>query len=188
MKQAVLDFWFGAPTDPLYGHTRKEWFRKDDVFDASILSRFATPMREALAGGHEAWRADARGALALVLLLDQFTRNAFRGTPQAFSGDARALEVAMAAVDRGQDLVLMPVERWFMYMPFQHAEDRAQQDRSVELFERLRDDGLAEPLPWAEKHAAVVHRFGRFPHRNAILGRPSTPEEEAFLLEPGSSF
>ncbi len=124
-----------------------------------------------------------------MLLLDQFTRNAYRDTPRAFAGDAQALATAEAAIARGADRQLGPMERWFLYMPFQHAESVARQERSIALFEALaRETGLDSPLPWVRRHAAVIERFGRFPHRNAILGRVSTPEEVAFLREPGSRF
>jgi uncharacterized protein (DUF924 family) len=123
------------------------------------------------------------------LLLDQFTRNIFRETAGAFAGDELALEVSKITVGSGGDRVLAPVERWFLYMPFVHAEDRAAQERSLELFTKLRDEtGLGDPLVWAERHAAVIRRFGRFPHRNAFLGRASTPEEIAYLAKPGSGF
>jgi uncharacterized protein (DUF924 family) len=183
--QDVLDFWFG----PLPHATRGEWFRKDPVFDATIRERFGAAVEAALGGAYDEWSTRAGGALARVLLLDQFTRNIFRDTPRAFAGDALALATAIAVVDAGQDRELDRFERWFLYLPFEHAEDAAMQERSIALFSRLRDDtGEASPLEWAERHAAVVRRFGRYPHRNAILGRASTPEEIAFLQEPGSSF
>jgi uncharacterized protein (DUF924 family) len=181
----VSGFWFGAPPHAV----RAEWFRKDPAFDATIRTRFGAAIDAALGGALDGWRGAPDGALAFVLLLDQFTRNAFRDTPRAFSGDPRALAAALAAVDAGFDRALDPYERWFLYLPFEHAEDLAMQQRSVALFTRLKDDaGLAAPLEWAEKHAAVVRRFGRYPHRNAILGRASTAEEIAFLQQPGSSF
>jgi uncharacterized protein (DUF924 family) len=189
MQQQILDFWFGAAGEASHGQSRNEWFRKDPAFDALIAARFGELLREALDGGLETWSSSPRGSLALIILLDQFTRNVHRDTAPAFSGDRRALAVARAAVDRGDDHVLIPVERWFLYMPFVHAEDEEAQQRSLELFTRLRDEtGLAEPLLWAEKHAVVIRRFGRYPHRNALLGRSSTAEEEAFLHEPGSRF
>ncbi len=124
-----------------------------------------------------------------MLVLDQFTRNAYRDTPAAFAGDARALATAQDAVERGLDRSLKPFGRWFLYMPFEHAEDSAAQQRSLALFGALAEDsGLAAPLEWAQKHADVIARFGRYPHRNAILGRTSTPEEVAFLSQPGSRF
>jgi len=181
----VHAFWFGAP--PLA--TRDVWFRKDATFDATIKARFGTAIAAALAGAFGEWTATPRGALARVLLLDQFTRNAFRDTPAAFAGDARALATAEDALASGHDRALLPVERWFLYMPFEHAEDRGAQARSLALFSALAEEtGLADPLEWAQRHAAVIERFGRYPHRNAFLGRESTPEELAFLATPGSGF
>ena len=185
LARDILEFWFGPPPHA----TRAEWFRKDPVFDASIRERFGEAIDAALSGMLDGWRAEAQAALAHVLLLDQFTRNAFRDTPRAFAGDRAALATAIAAVDSGLDRRLDPWERWFVYMPFEHAEDPAMQERSVALFGELaRETGDTGPLEWAQKHAAVVRRFGRYPHRNAILGRESTPEEIAFLREPGSRF
>jgi uncharacterized protein (DUF924 family) len=181
----VHRFWFGPP--PLA--SRDVWFRKDPAFDATIGTRFGEAIAAALAGAFGEWTATARGALARVLLLDQFTRNAFRDTAAAFSGDARALATAEDAIARGHDRALEPVERWFLYLPFEHAEDRAAQARSLALFGALATEtGLAGPLEWAERHAAVIERFGRYPHRNAALARVSTDAELAFLREPGSSF
>jgi uncharacterized protein (DUF924 family) len=180
----VLRFWFGDSAG-----ARAEWFRKDAAFDDAIRQRFGDAVEAALGGGYEGWRGEPRGALALTILLDQFTRNIFRDTPRMFAGDARALAVAAAVVDAGRDRELGRYERQFLYLPFEHAEDLAAQERSLELFGRLaHEEGLPDPLGWAEKHAAIVRRFGRYPHRNAILGRLSTPEELAFLREPGSSF
>lgn len=185
LAREVLDFWFG----PSPHAARAEWFRKDPAFDAAIRARFGAALERALSGAFRGWRADPHGALAHVVLLDQFTRNAFRDTPRAFAGDVEALATASAAVDAGFDRALDRYERGFLYLPFEHSEDLAMQERSLALFARLRDDtGDAAPLEWAEKHAAIIRRFGRYPHRNAILGRPSTPEEIAFLSEPGSSF
>jgi len=178
-------FWFGAPP----WRERAEWFRKDDRFDDTIRSRFGEAVGIALAGGYGDWCTASRGALARILLLDQFTRNIHRGTALAFAGDERALATAQEAVARGFDRELEPVERWFCYLPFEHSEDRAVQERSLELFAALAQaSGNRSPYEWAEKHAVIVRRFGRYPHRNAILGRPSTPEEVEFLKLPGSSF
>jgi uncharacterized protein (DUF924 family) len=186
---SVLEFWFGAIGSAVRGTARDVWFRKDAAFDADIRDRFATTIEIALAGGLGEWCASAEGALARVLLLDQFTRNIHRDTAKAFAGDARALSTAEDAVDRGLDRVIDPYGRWFLYMPFVHAEDHAAQRRSLELFANLAETGgLAEPLEWARRHANVIARFGRFPHRNAIMGRLSTPEERAFLAQPGSRF
>jgi len=188
MQDQILDFWFGTPGSPEYGTEQDFWFRKDPAFDAELTRRFGAAIETALAGGYAEWTAP-RGLLARILLLDQFTRNAFRDTPRAFAGDTRALQLAERAVDCGDDCRLIAVERWFMYMPFEHAESIPAQERAVELFRRLGEEtGLASQLAWAEKHARVIRRFGRFPHRNAILGRASTAEEVAFLATPGSRF
>jgi uncharacterized protein (DUF924 family) len=187
-QDSVLDFWFGRPGSADYGRERGEWFRKVPAFDAEIRSRFGAAVETALAGGYAGWTAP-RALLARVLLLDQFTRNAFRDTPRAFAGDPLALPIVTGAIARGDDRPLIAVERYFIYLPYAHAENMAAQERSVELFTRLRDETrLADPLKWAERHAAVIRLFGRFPHRNAILGRESTAEETAFLSTPGSRF
>lgn len=181
----VLAFWFG----PLPHALRDEWFRKDPAFDAAIRERFGATVEAALAGAFGEWTATAPGALARVIVLDQFTRNIFRDTPRAFAGDARALATAEDAVARGLDGSLDRFERTFLYLPFEHAEDAHAQRRSLALFGALAaETGDRNALEWAEKHAAIVRRFGRYPHRNAILGRASTPEELAFLDEPGSRF
>jgi uncharacterized protein (DUF924 family) len=134
------------------------------------------------------WREELRSTLALIVLLDQFTRNIFRDTARAFAGDAAAIALAERVVDAGLDRQFSLNERWFVYLPFEHAESLSLQERAVQLFKQLAADGLTEPLAWAIKHRDVVARFGRFPHRNALLGRVSSPEEEAFLREPGSRF
>jgi uncharacterized protein (DUF924 family) len=188
LQDEILDFWFGPPSSPGYGPSHPEWFRKSPSFDAEIRERFGAAIETALAGGFADWTAP-RAALARVLLLDQFTRNSFRDSARAFAGDPLALATAEASIARGDDRALIPVERWFMYLPFEHSEDLAKQERGVALCTRLRNEtGLADPLVWVEKHAAVIRRFGRFPHRNAVLGRESTPEEIDFLARPGSRF
>ncbi len=185
----VLDFWFGEPGTPGHGEPRAQWFRKDAAFDDEIRRRFLALHASAALGECEAWAGEPRGLLALVVVLDQFSRNLYRGDARAFSQDAQALACAERMLAEGWDAGLLPVERQFCYLPFEHAEDLARQDRSVALFAALeafpQTRGLAE---WAEKHRVIVRRFGRFPHRNAALGRESTPEETAFLREPGSSF
>ncbi|MFO1303454.1 MAG: DUF924 family protein [Burkholderiales bacterium] len=189
LATSVLAFWFGEPGSPGHGKPRVEWFRKDPAFDEAIRRRFGDAVAIALAGGYGAWCVSPEGALARILLLDQFTRNIYRGTPRAFAGDARALATAEDAIARGFDLALTPNERRFVYMPFEHAEDEAVQHRSLELFAALSKAlGDDDPLVWARKHAEVIFRFGRYPHRNAILGRASTPDEEAYLREPGAGF
>jgi len=188
VQQAILDFWFGPPESAAYGTPRVAWFRKDAAFDAEIRLRFGAVLETGLAGGLAEWTAP-RAALARVLVLDQFTRNCYRDSARAFAGDPQALAAATAAVDQGKDRELNPVERWFLYMPFEHSESTAAQTRSLALFTQLRDEtGLADPLIWAEKHAVVIRRFGRYPHRNALLGRASTAEEITFLATQGSNF
>lgn len=181
---AVLDFWFGPPPPA----PRAEWFRKDPAFDETIRARFGGIVDEALAGRLH-WPGSA-GALAQILVLDQFPRNLFRGQARAFAGDARALALASALIDDGTHLTLHPLERWFVYLPLEHAEDLAQQDRCVALFETLAAEhsSLAGALDYAERHRDVIRRFGRFPHRNAALGRSSTAEELVYLATPGSGF
>lgn len=182
---AVLEFWFGETPHA----ARDVWFRKDGAFDETIRARFGDDVAAALAGAFGEWCATPQGALARVILLDQFARNLFRDTPRAFAGDAAALATAVEAVDKGFDRKLDRFERWFLYMPFEHSEDPATQERSLALFGALSaETGDPSALQWAEKHASVIRRFGRYPHRNAILGRVSTPEEIAFLTQPGSRF
>lgn len=183
----VLGFWFGAPP---YA-AREAWFRKSDAFDAEIRDTFGAAVALAIDGALPApWHADTDARLAQLLLLDQFTRNAFRGSARAFAGDARAQALALAMLDRGEDRGLAPVQRWFVYLPLEHAEDLALQDRSVALFEALAAEHApsADNVDYAERHRVIVRRFGRFPHRNAALGRDSTPDEIEFLKQPGSSF
>ena len=198
LQDEILDFWFGPRTSATYGQSRPEWFGKNASFDAEIRARFGGAIETALAGGFPDWidrreesrpSSSPRAALARVLLLDQFTRNIFRDSPRAFAGDRLALATAEAAIARGDDFALIPVERRFLYLPFEHSEDLATQERGIALYTRLRDEtGDADPFLWAEKHAVVIRRFGRFPHRNAVLGRESTPEETAYLAGPGSRF
>ena len=191
--QAVLDFWFGPADDPGHAQSREVWFKKDDAFDAEITRRFGPLLDRALAGGLDDWLTSPpvpQLALARVIVLDQFTRNCGRGTARAFAGDAMALHTAQALVDSGADRQLNGVQRQFAYLPFEHAEDLALQRTSVQLFQQLARDepALAGLVDWAQRHLDIVARFGRFPHRNAALGRQCTAEETAFLLTPGSSF
>lgn len=189
--QDVLDFWFGAPGSPEAGKPRREWFVKKDEFDAVIRDRFGAAIEQALAGGLREWDAQGpQGTLARILVLDQFTRNAQRNTPLSFAGDALALAAAKSLVDSGADRELPPLQRAFAYMPFEHAEDAYMQERAVELFGVLAAEhpGFDEMLDYAHRHRGVIARFGRFPHRNEILGRASTPEEVEFLRQPGSRF
>ena len=188
--QAILDFWF-LPADATgYGASRTVWFRKDPAFDAQIREGFGLLIGQALGGGLQEWDGTAQGALARILLLDQFTRNTLRDTPQAFSGDALALASAQRMTAADTDRQLLPVQRYFVYMPFMHAEDLAMQQRSLVLFRQLHAESgeFAGALDYAVRHHDIVARFGRFPHRNRILGRASTAEELAFLRLPDSGF
>ena len=182
--ETVLDFWFGAPGNRDFGWPRETWFRGGPAFDARCR-RFEPAVEEALAGGFEDWRWQPRRCLALVLLLDQFPRNIHRGTARAFAGDARARELARFALARGFDRALPGNLRTFFYLPLEHSETLADQELAVRLFETW---GSAESREAARRHREVIRRFGRFPHRNAALGRPSTPEEQAFAADPENRF
>lgn len=188
--RSVLDFWFGAPDASDYGQPREAWFRKDDAFDAAIRMRFAALVERAIAGALAHWQRTPLEALAEIVVLDQFPRNAWRGTPRAFAGDRRALAAARALVATGGDRGLLGVQRQFAYLPFEHAEDRAMQAESMRLFRGLAADHPehADLIEWADRHRVIVERFGRFPHRNLVLGRASTAEEVEFLKQPGSGF
>ena len=189
----VLSFWFGDP-DAAGGMAdqNRRWWRKDPAFDAEIRERFAADHAAIEADQCEAWLEDPRGLLAYVIVLDQFSRNMFRDTPAMFASDARALAAAKRGVAAGMDAALSREMRAFLYMPFMHSESLADQDTCVELFARAAADAGAPAddgeKRYAERHRAIIARFGRFPHRNAILGRPSTPEEVEFLAQPGSGF
>jgi uncharacterized protein (DUF924 family) len=186
---ALLEFWFGAPDTPDYGRPRAVWFKKDADFDADLRAGFLADQQQAAAGHHDSWMQTPDGCLALVLLLDQLPRNLYRGTPAAFSCDERARAVARHALDQGYDQDLPSVRRSFFYLPFEHSENLADQEASVALCRTLPADGYsAKALDYAIRHRDIIRRFGRFPHRNDILGRSSTQEEDAFLREPGSSF
>ena len=185
----VLEFWFGAPDSPERGRPRKCWFEKSESFDGAVRSRFLGVYERAAAGEFSHWERTPLAALALTVVLDQFPRNMFRGLARAFAADAHALRVARNIVDHGLDVPLRPLERWFAYLPFEHAEDLAAQRRSVALFGGLAGDADSPgTIDYAHRHCGVISRFGRFPHRNAILGRESTSEELVFLSQPGSSF
>jgi uncharacterized protein (DUF924 family) len=186
----VLAFWFGAPGTAEHGAERRIWFAKDAAFDADVRDRFAPTIERALRGELEAWASTPEGALAQIVVLDQFTRNAYRDTPRAFAGDARALAAARAMVGLRQDEALTPHQRVFVYLPFEHAEGIEMQQEAVRLCTRLAGQApeTASTLDYAQRHLAIIQRFGRFPHRNAVLGRRSTAEELAFLQQPGSGF
>lgn len=193
MKLATPDevhaFWFGDDPRAVPDALKSRWFRKDAAFDDECRTRFAATNDAAVAGALDHWARTPRGALSLVLVLDQLSRNIHRDTPRAFTGDARALAVARDMVWRRWDHALAPHERGFVYLPFEHAESLAMQREALRLFAAL--DAFPETADlseWARRHHAVIQRFGRFPHRNAILGRISTPAETAFLATPGSRF
>ena len=170
----VLDFWFTRD--------RKAWFEKNPAFDEEIRVRFLPFYDAALDGRLEYWKNEPKSCVALVILLDQLPRNMFRGSARAFASDGLALNAARAIVDQGWDKALSPDERMFAYLPFEHSEALVDQERSLKLFEG------DENYEWARRHWEIVRRFGRFPHRNAALGRASTPEEIEFLKTPGSGF
>jgi uncharacterized protein (DUF924 family) len=187
--EALLDFWFGAPGTPEHDRPREIWFTVDPAFDADLRERFLEDQQRAAAGRYDGWASERDPCLALILLLDQLPRNLYRGTPQAFASDAKARATARQAVARGLDRTLPPVRRSFVYLPFEHSEDLADQAQAVRLFAAMPPDkDTDEQLWYARRHYEIIARFGRFPHRNRVLGRVSTPEEEAFLKEPKSSF
>jgi uncharacterized protein (DUF924 family) len=183
----VLLFWFGPPSER--GKAHKHWFVKSEAFDLEVRERFLAVYEDAAAGKLAHLKESAADCLALIVLLDQFPRNMFRGTPRAFATDPLALEIARHAVTRGFDRSLLPMERLFVYLPFEHSENLADQERACDLTQPL--DLVVPELKaysYALAHRDIIRRFGRFPHRNAILGRASTPEELEFLKGPGSSF
>ncbi|CAE6852234.1 DUF924 family protein [Paraburkholderia domus] len=188
--RAVLDSWFGAPNTPTFGQARKLWFSRDRAFDAMLLERFGTLIDAAREGALDSWTETPLGALALVIVLDQFSRNCYRDTPRAFAADHKALRIAQQMIASGADLLLPTVHhRAFAYLPFEHDETLASQHESLRLFKQLKAEPAgASYYSSAVRHARIIERFGRFPHRNAQLGRQSTAEETAFLKERGSSF
>jgi len=185
----ILDFWFGSPQSADYGKERSFWFTKKLEFDQQLRDRFLSTYEQAATGELDSWENSPRSCLALLLLLDQFPRNMFRGTPKSFATDAKARAIANNAVSKGFDQDLLPVQRWFIYLPFEHSENLADGQRCVDLFSTLTGDpDSAATIDYALRHKSVIERFGRFPHRNKILGRESTPAEAEFLKQPGSSF
>ncbi|WP_448191427.1 DUF924 family protein [Azospirillum sp. sgz301742] len=175
----IVEYWFGEGPK-LY------WFTESESFDRQVRDMLLEPHERAAAGRFDHWMDDVDGCLALCILLDQVPRNVFRGTPRAYATDEQARAVARHVIQNDFDVECEPEERMFLYLPFEHHEDLNSQNLSVQLFhERV---GVTEPIEFAERHRAIIERFGRFPHRNAILGRESTPEELEFLKQPGSSF
>jgi uncharacterized protein (DUF924 family) len=195
--EEVLSFWFGElGADGKADKTHAErWWRKDDAFDALVRKQFAATWQAAMRGECDAWLEAARSCLAYVIVLDQFPRNMFRGSGQSFATDAHALAAVNEGIARGHDRALVGDERVFFYMPLMHSEALSDQERCVALFQQLRDDSpesmretLENNVRFAERHRDIIAAWGRFPHRNALLGRASTAEELAFLKEPNSSF
>lgn len=195
--QEILDYWFGsAPDDPATAQRKAAlWWGRSEATDAELHARFDATHQAATAGRLEGWAATLEGRVALVVVLDQLSRNIHRGTPGAFAQDPAARRHALAVIDRGEDRSCPFFHRVFLYLPLEHSERLADQERCCRLFEQLRDEcpaPLQEAarmyLQFARAHRDIVARFGRFPHRNAILGRPSSAEEQAFLEQPGSAF
>ena len=176
--KAVYDFWF-VENGP------KQWFTKDAAFDTAIRDRFEALVEKAATGGLSHWRGTARGALAEIIVLDQFPRNLYRDDARAFASDPVGLVAAKEALEKKVDQEVSEAERVFLYLPFEHSEAAEDHKISIKLCAALSDPSYLE---WAEKHKAIIDRFGRYPHRNAALGRESTAEEVAFLEEDGSSF
>lgn len=176
-REDILSFWFTETTPA-------QWFQVSPEFDEMVREKFLDHFSLAVKGMYDDWASSADGALALVLMFDQFPRNMFRGTPRAFETDVKALHIAALAIERGFDQVFTPLKRRFFYLPFEHSENINDQRRSVQLFDTMRDD---DPLgvEYAQRHLRVIEQFGRFPHRNEILGRESTPAELAYLKEFG---
>jgi uncharacterized protein (DUF924 family) len=193
----ILAFWFGHGTDPWTADPGKAqlWFARSDQTDLEIARLFGDDVRQAGQGELDAWAVTPHGRLGLLILLDQFTRNLHRDSPHAFDHDDRARALALQGIELEQDRAVRPVERAFFYLPLMHSEDLALQETSVVLYQTLLDaappehaQGARQSLRYAVRHRDIIAKFGRFPHRNAVLARPSTPEELAFLQTPGSSF
>ena len=193
----ILGFWFGdgRTTREVCAEKNPLWWSKNEDVDAEIHRCFADVTQDVGNGTLDHWQQDTDGMLASVLTQDQFPRNMFRGTAESFAFDARARELAHRAVQCGMDSQLMSVRRVFLYMPFEHSEDIGDQDLCVTLFQATHDQAPAEDrqlfaywLDFAERHRKIIRLYGRFPHRNEILGRASTAEEQEFLTQPGSSF
>ena len=195
--QGVLDYWFGDAVDSAQVAERQAalWWGKSEDTDREIRERFETLLQVMVNGGNRFWLQFAESRLAAIVVLDQFSRNIYRDSPTAFSSDRLALNWSLSGIESGLDKQLRPIERVFFYLPLEHAEDAHIQARSVFLFKQLlsqvddkQKEAFANFLDYAERHAAVIEQFGRFPHRNKILGRESTAAELAYLEQPGSGF
>ena len=178
MYKEIISFWFNE-IEP------KQWWQKSEEFDTLIENRFGTIHIQAISGELFQWRETSVGSLAEIIILDQFSRNMFRDKPESFAYDAMALTLAQVAIDKGFDKELSQIQRVFLYMPFMHSESQLIHEEAVKLFTAL---GIESNLEFEYKHKAIIDRFGRYPHRNAILGRQSTEEEIEFLKQPNSSF
>jgi uncharacterized protein (DUF924 family) len=186
--ELLLAFWFAPEGPPERDRLRDIWFRATPEFDAALAQHFRADYDQAAAGVYAPWRDAPQTCLALILLLDQLPRNLFRHSPRAYATDARALETAREAVARGHDRAVAPVRRCFFYLPFQHSESLADQETQMRLYAALPEHpDKAAFVEAARHHHEIIARFRRFPHRNEILGRPSTPEERDFLQQPGSA-
>ncbi len=195
----ILDFWFGSADGPITGQLPEDqpsmWFSGGPQVDETIEERFGEDIEKALDGAYDDWADNPSGRLALILLLDQFTRNVYRGTAQAFSGDPKALSLTLDGLDQRQDVELDPIGRVFFYMPLEHAEELGHQQRCVDLMKSLTNE-VDDPrralfkgfYDYAIDHQDIIERFGRFPHRNPLLDRPSTDEEEQFLADNDTNF
>lgn len=185
----ILNFWFGKPEESNYGKPRKFWFIKDNEFDRKIKSQFQNLYEQAAADKLNNWQYQPLSCLALIIILDQFPRNMFRNSPRAFATDNQAKTFAEYAITHRFDTKLIPVQRWFIYLPFEHSENLEDQATSIKLFDSLQADvDSKNAIDYAHRHWEVIQRFGRFPHRNQILGRINTAEEITFLQQAGSSF
>jgi uncharacterized protein (DUF924 family) len=194
LQQRILDFWFGTDDDKPLEHAPK-WFKQDSAFDEEIRQHFRQHIEAAGRGLYDNWRDTPNGSLAFIILTDQFPRNVYRGTPRAFAFDELALSASLDGQANGFDEQLNLVQRWFYYMPMEHSEDLAHQNRCVERFEALVDeappeleDAMEQAHDYAVRHRDVIAEFNRFPHRNEVLGRKSTAAEAEYLSQPGAGF
>lgn len=180
--QEILDFWFKENAD--------KWFEKSDAFDQKIKEKFSEVHRELMSGMHQDWKSDPQSMLAMIIVLDQFSRNMFRGRKESFASDELAKTLAEEAIEKGFDKKLSLIERVFLYLPFEHSESILDQEKSMKLFGRLKEEDKEFDLyfDYAQKHQEIILRFKRYPHRNKILERESTPEEIEFLKQDGSAF
>lgn len=185
----IMEFWFGDTTE-----FRQEWFQKNPEFDEKIRQKFGEDLEAAIRGEYDDWAKTPEGRMALIILLDQFSRNLFRGSPRSFGQDDKALELTLEGIELGHDLKVPPIQRTFFYLPLEHSEELEMQNLALKKYGELleaqgEEDYVAkQSLEYARRHHVIIERFGRFPHRNEVLGRESTPEELHFLTQPNSSF